>query len=999
MVFFMMDFETSKKQIEELVNYFKVNESSNLQEDEENTKTNFINRFFIALGWDVTNEHHIDRRYRDVIFEDSITINGKPRAPDYSFRIGGKRKFFVEAKAPRENIEKNKEHAFQLKRYTWSKGLPVGLLTDFEELAIYVPKSRPEKTHHPRIDRIKYYHYTQYVENWEEIYNIYSKEAVLCGKFDNYFSSEDTDGNNPTTTVDEEFLKTIEEWRLQLARNIAIRNKNLTVEELNFAVQLIIDRIIFLRIAEDRGIEKYGQLKKLIELANNNNEECPVYDAFIELCKKADLKYNSGLFHFTEEDDISLSADTLTPNLHIDDGKLKKIIKELYYPDSPYEFSMISTEILGNIYEQFLGKVIRLTNGHRAEVEEKPEVRRAGGIYYTPQYIVDYIVENTIGELLKGKTPNKVSNLRFVDPACGSGSFLLGTYQKLLDWHLEYYSNLDQPPKNVIYTGEGGIERLTIQEKKRILLNNIYGVDIDAQAVEVTKLSLLLKVLEDENKDVLESQQTLIQERALPYLGNNIKCGNSLISTDILNQQDLTMNEIQIINPFDWEEEFPDIFENGGFDAVIGNPPYFNIDTWGTESKRKKYIKSNYGKIWADKTDILFYFIYKSNEISKNKLGFIISNAFLFAKKAEKLRNYILDNTHIKKIVNFEKYMVFKGASITTSIIILDKTYKLKKTNALGLENDHYQEKKLSDIIRCEDNYFKIELEKDEIFPIKTNRIMNLNKKIDSDKPKLNDLFEIGQGMQTGANKVYSFKEKPNFPDEYLKKRANASKIKPYFIPNEHEWLLYVNFIENWNLLDDTVKSYLKKNKTKLKNRADKKRRKTANWWDYTFALHKELYEFPRIYTNYRNNKNEFALDEHKNFIGLTNTTVIFDTNNDLSIKYLLVLLNSNVLTFRYQSIGKQTGGGSYEYFENGISKLPIPKIPLEDQQPFIELADKMIELSMELSTCRVPQIKKNIKIQLNNTNNKINQLVYELYGLSDDEIEIVEENMVKEDV
>lgn len=537
----MIDFVSSKKQIEALVEEFKTNEHIYKTEafDEENTKINFINKFFIALGWDVTNELGVAPQFKDVEFEDTVLVGGKPKAPDYCFRIGGTRIFFVEAKKPSVDIEHDRRYAFQLKRYTWSAHLPLGILTDFEELAIYEPKTAPKKTHNTSVDRIKYYHYTEYVENWEEIFNLFSKPAVLTGKFDQYVKNIHGDKKG-TSTVDREFLKTIEEWRLELARNIALRNKELTVDELNFAVQLIIDRIIFLRIAEDRGIERYGQLKKLTELVRNEKDRYPVYEAFIELCRKADAKYNSGLFHFTEEKGISLSADTLTPGLKVDDGKLKKIIDGLYYPDCPYEFSMISTEILGNIYEQFLGKVIRLTDSHQAKVEDKPEVKKAGGVFYTPQYIVEYIVDNTIGELLKGKTPNQVSKLRFVDPACGSGSFLLGAYQKLLDWHVDYYNNLEKPPKDVIYIGKDGIPRLTIQEKKRILLNNIYGVDIDSQAVEVTKLSLLLKVLEDENKDVLEAQQKLIQERALPYLGDNIRCGNSLIGTDILDSMDLS---------------------------------------------------------------------------------------------------------------------------------------------------------------------------------------------------------------------------------------------------------------------------------------------------------------------------------------------------------------------------------------------------------------------------------------------------------------------------
>ena len=996
-MFLMTDFESSKKEIEKLVEEFKENEHiyKTTAFDEENTKINFINKFFIALGWDVYNNSGLAPQYKDVEFEDTVLVGGKPKAPDYCFRVGGVRKFFVEAKKPSVDIEKNREYAHQLKRYTWSAKLPIGLLTDFEELAIYEPKSAPKKTHNASIDRIKYYNYREYIEKWEEIYNIFSKEAVLTGKFDKYIENFGGSGSKKgTSTVDSEFLKTIEEWRLELAKNIALRNKELTVDELNFAVQLIIDRIIFLRIAEDRGIEKYGQLKKLTELARNEKDKYPVYEGFIELCKKADAKYNSGLFHFTEEKDISLSADTLTPTLHVDDGKLVKIIKGLYYPDCPYEFSMISTEILGNIYEQFLGKVIRLTDGHQAKVEDKPEVKKAGGVFYTPQYIVNYIVENTVSELLKGKTPNQVSKLRIVDPACGSGSFLLGAYQKLLDWHVDYYSNLDQPPKNVIYTSKDGIPRLTIQEKKRILLNNIYGVDIDSQAVEVTKLSLLLKVLEDENKDVLEAQQKLIQERALPYLGDNIRCGNSLIGTDILDSNDLTIDELHEINPFDWEEEFSEIFENGGFDVVIGNPPYFNIDTWGTNSKRKDYIKKNYKNVWDDKTDILFYFINKANEISKNKVGFIISNAFLFAKKAEKLRKYLLANTNIKTIVNFEKYMVFKSASITTSIIVLDKTLKTKKTNAIGLENKYYSEKELLNIINDKNNYFKIKLEKNDVFPIKTNEIMKLNKKIDYNKPKLKELFHIGQGMATGRNNIYSFKEKPNFPDELLKLRISTKDCKKYYLnENSGDYVLFIENFENFDDLPPIIKDYLKKNKKELMKRGTVKNEGHC-WWKFNRALHKEFYDKKRIFTNYRNTTNEFALDENKKFIGFTNTTVIFDTNSELNIKYLLSLLNSKVLTFRYQSIGKQTGEGSYEYFENGISKLPIPKISLDEQQQFVDLADNMIELNRELSFCNIPHEKKILNIQINKTDEKINQLVYELYELTDEEIAIIEESL-----
>ena len=297
---------------------------------------------------------------------------------------------------------------------------------------------------------------------------------------------------------------------------MALRNPGISQRDLNFAVQRTIDRIVFLRICEDRGVEPYGTLQSLLNAPN-------IYRRLGELFQRADDRYNSGLFHFTPEKDRPEPPDELTLSLSIDDKPLKELLQTLYFPDSPYEFSVFPAEILGQVYEQFLGKVIRLTEGHRAKVEEKPEVRKAGGVYYTPSYIVDYIVENTVAELLQKKMPAQASSLRVLDPACGSGSFLLGAYEHLLSWHRDWYVDND-PEKHArrrnppLYRGMAGDWRLTTAEKKRILLNNIYGVDIDPQAVEVTKLSLLLKVLEGESGETITNQLRIFHERALPDL-------------------------------------------------------------------------------------------------------------------------------------------------------------------------------------------------------------------------------------------------------------------------------------------------------------------------------------------------------------------------------------------------------------------------------------------------------------------------------------------------
>ncbi|MDR0911440.1 MAG: N-6 DNA methylase, partial [Methanobrevibacter sp.] len=813
----------------------------------------------------------------------------------------------------------------------------------------------------------------------DEIYNLLSKEAVETGSFDKFAGKKIKKG---TSEVDDEFLKEIEEWRELLARNIAIRNTDLNVDELNYAVQQTIDRIIFLRMAEDRGIEPYKQLLNLLD-----SEE--IYKEFGKLCHKADAKYNSGLFHFKEEKGISQKADEFTLNLKIDNGILKEIIKNLYYPISPYEFSVLSPEILGNVYEQFLGKVIRLTPSHKAKIEEKPEVKKAGGVYYTPKYVVDYIVENTVGKLVENKTPNQVSKLRIVDPACGSGSFLLGAYDYLLKWHIDYYSKLNKQPKDTVYQGKNKEWHLTIDKKKEILLNNIYGVDLDKQAVEVTKLSLLLKVLEDETGD--KSYQTQFKyERLLPFLGDNIRCGNSLIGTDILDAEDLDSEQIKKINPFDWEEEFKEVFENGGFDAVIGNPPYFNIQTMGRNSEETKYLKNHYD-VYMDKSDILFYFIEKSSQISKGLIGFIISNAFLFSDKGKKLRNYILDKCPLSKIVNFEKFLVF-NAGITTSIVLFDKTNKNKLTKAITLNEKDYEYKNLLNLINNENNYFNVNFVKDNVFPLINDEVKELNKKIDGNHSKLGDLFLVGKGMETAANDVFIFKEYPeNFPAEFIKKRITGKTIDKFYINDNTDYILYFEFVKDFKELPDSVQKYLKENKNTLKNRADKKRRPTSPWWNYTFALHSEYYNLPKIICSYRSKENIFALDKSFDYLGLTNTTVIFGTNENYAMEYILALLNSKLLNFRYKTIGKQTGSGVFEYFANGISKIPIPAISLEEQKPFSNLTNKMMDLKKKFNSAKTPHDKQLLEKQIQKTDEKIDNLVYELYDLSEEEIKIID--------
>jgi type I restriction-modification system DNA methylase subunit len=676
--------------VQELVARFDRNRESykSGNYNEAQVRREFIDPLFKALGWDIDNQLGHAEAYKDVIHEDAIRVGDGVRAPDYCFRIGGTRKFFLEAKKPSIDIKNDASPAFQLRRYAWTTKLPLSILTDFEEFAVYDCRVKPDQKDKASVARILYIPYTEYESRWDEIESVFSRDAVLKGSFDKYAESNKV--KRGTAPVNDAFLQTIETWRKELAENLALRNRKLTQREVNFAVQRIIDRIIFLRICEGRGLEDYGRLRGL---ADNDG----IYRRLGQLFAEADDRYNSGLFHFKAEKGRHEPPDSLTLRLDLDDKLLRGILKGLYYPESPYVFSALPADVLGQVYEQFLGKVIRLTEGHHAKVEDKPEVKKAGGVYYTPTYIVDYIVQNTVGKLLEGKTLKQAAALKILDPACGSGSFLLGAYEYLLNWHLDFYAKNDpakfaRGSKPALVQASGGGWRLTIAERKRILLANIYGVDFDAQAVETTKLSLLLKVLEGETQQTLQPVLRAFQERALPDLGDNIKCGNSLIGPEFYQQQLLPLDEEDRykINVFDWSSEFRKIFAAGGFDAVVGNPPY--IDVKELPSLIKEELARTY-KSATKRFDLYVPFVEKGIQILSQPglLGLIIPSMFMRREYGADLRGVILANSSVSQVVDFGTNQVFNGPLNYVAILCLSKgsaskSIEVKKFARTGLQ-------------------------------------------------------------------------------------------------------------------------------------------------------------------------------------------------------------------------------------------------------------------------------------------------------------------------
>lgn len=884
--------------------------------NEATTRTQFINPLLEALGWDVANRFGKNPLEREVIEELSMKVDGVPRAPDYGFLIKGQRKWFLEAKKPSVRLETGNaaaEAAFQLRRYAWSAGLSVGVVTNFAEFSVYNTRQMPAKGDSASVGRIRYFTIDELSRNWKFLAELLSRDSVANGSIEAF--SSDSANSRGTQTVDLEFLSEIKHWRLELARDIAFHNEFLAQEDLSLAVQRLIDRIIFLRFAEARGLEHFGELQQLISADQ-------IYQRLWSVFNRADDKYNSGLFHKSE---ISPNGEVTTssPKLRIGDEVLRQIIGKLYFP-YPYEFSVIPSDVLGSVYEQFLGDEIQLSDKREVSVEQKVEVRKAGGVYYTPPAVVDFIIGETVKPLLEGKTPDSVSNLRFLDPASGSGTFLISLFQELISWHEHYYISKPSLARKYMERGADGSPRLKTSERKKILVNNIYGVDLDPQAVEVTKLSLLLKVLEN------QAQLEFAVGQVLPNLGENIICGNTLIDEGLAANDDSAL-----FRPLPKNEFFPEVFSEGGFDAVVGNPPYLNVDTvWGAKDPRLQHLKTRYPHIHTDKTDLLFYFIARSVEICKGEIGLIVSRSFLEADKAQKLRGWLAKQVRVRRIIDMRHTLVFPRVGINTAIIFLTKSKAPKTAKFLRHKAHDLPSGYSSGYFSQEEMFENLSIDQDQLSSSNWNfgskSITSLLEKMDAAGTPLGEMFTVGQGMQTGANKAFTF----NSEDEqlkqdlvekgFLKERARNSDIGAFSIEASGSWMIFPYRTEALEGLPSPLRDHLMGFREELEERAAFKRG-DCEWWRYSFPLHLEHFDSQKIVSPYMARTNSFAVELDSSHFFSTDTTVLYGDVGEDTLHFLSGVLNTKLMSARFRFLSKLKGGKQYEYFAKQVARLRVP--------------------------------------------------------------------------
>jgi hypothetical protein len=530
---------------------------------------------------------------------------------------------------------------------------------------------------------------------------------------------------------------------------------------------------------------------------------------------------------------------------------------------------------------------------------------------------------------------------------------------------------------------------LKTDERRRILLNSIYGVDIDPQAVEVAKLSLLLKLIEGQQQYELEVG------RLLPDLDANIRCGNSIIGVDFQLPMDVSDEERLRFNPFDWQGAFPAIFADGGFDAVIGNPPYFSVDAvWGRRDVRLAHLKAAYPEVHTDKTDVLFYFLKRAIDISRGEVGFIVSRSFLEATKARRLREWLAKNSRVREILDFQHAQVFPGVGINTAIVRLSHSRRtgpaavrrfLPRGLPPGYTAETLEDQSVFENLQVNQSQFSAE---SWLFAATDNQ--RVLAKIDSAGMPVGDVLHIGQGMQTGRNNVFQGLsaaplERDAGTSPFYYARVRNSDIEPYRIKDSGITLIYPDRAKKFGELPKPIRGHLRAHEGELKSRAAYQRG-DCEWWRYTWPLHADYVDEPRIFCPYMSSRNRCALDEQCRFLGITDTTVLYSDGQPEDLHYLLGLLNSRALEFRFRFIGKLKGGGVYEYFENTVSRLPVPRRQPGDPEhdKLVEFVRRRVALAEEAAHELPGEEANSVKADVQELDEAINEHVYQLFGLDE---------------
>ena len=1017
------DFASAHARVCELCNHFDARRAEIMAAGykEDAARNEFITPFFEALGWDVRNTAHRSVYEKDVVTEKREDIAGTARSADYAFRRPGTHltAFFVEAKKPSVDIRSHGP-CYQAVLYGWNASTPLTVLTDFEQLLILDARSRPDKDNAARhvLKQHGSYTHTDYrdPEKFAEIWGLLAKENVAAGSLDKAAAAlprlsgriqKDDLFARGTRPVDEEFLAQMELWREKLAKSLKRTNHALDGERLTSLTQRILDRLVFLRFLEDRGIERDVTFADL-------GKGGSAWRDFLRVSRRLDARYN-GIIYKKDPDGCE------DPALVIDDPAFASVVENLAPENSDYLFGSISVTILGSIYERFLGNVI-VARDKTAIVEPKPEVRKAGGVYYTPDYIVRYIVAQTVGRCIEGKKPAEIEKLRFADIACGSGSFLVEVFACLIRYHLAWYladGAEKWEKKGLLRKREiDGDYVLTLAEKRRILLACVYGVDLDPSAVEVTQLSLYLRLMEDESFPSTQSLFDFEKHALLPSLYHNVIRGNSLVETDMVDLFGLAEDQLYNIWPTDLAWSFDKIRPDKSgaiFDAIVGNPPYVRQELL---TSLKGYYEKKY-ECFSGTGDLYTFFMERGVKLLKpgGRYGIIVSSSFLRANFGEPLRGTLKKHAAIERVVDFGGLAVFAEAKDTYVCIPL--LSKVPQPPRIEIAHVRSLDPTLVEP-QMRDTSYTIPHARfsPAAWSLASDAEIALFEKLTTTGKPLGLYLQgaIYNGIKTGLNEAFviSSMQRESIADrspasvEFLHSCRGGEEVREYFIRPRDEWLIVIpcgftraamnatgplSERKAWEWLSAhhaPIAEHLAPFEKGLKARQDQ----GEFWWelrpcDYYQAMQQPKILFPDICKHPR-----FCYDDTG--IYLLNTGYALGTGD----KYLLGLLNSRVFWFSIRHIsipfGIRAGEFRYRLIYQYMEQVPIRVANLDDpadksrHDKLVTYVDKMLAAKKTAAESD-GATREAATRQVAALDRQIDGLVYELYGLTDEEIAFVE--------
>jgi len=952
--------EKARQEVTKLVaKYQGLPDTSKKKYTEADTRREFIEPLFGALGWDVYS--------REEVAEEVKAAAGRV---DYVFKLRGVSQFYLEAKALRAELTKP-EYIKQAITYAYNKGITWAVLTDFEGLQAY-----NAQTSRLFIN----ISYDNYLADFDDLW-LLSRQSLETNALNE--RAEKYGALPPKLGVEQRLYNQLRQWREQLYSQIYHYNKdlNLNYSQIDEVIQRLFNRLIFIRTCEDRGIENRVLLGTVHEWQSSGHKG-ELIKILRRIFRDFDGYYDSDLFRFH-----------LTDQVFIDSVTIESVIDGLYeIPKgiANYDFSLIDADVLGAVYEQYLGHVatvvkqraekaqIRMDLGFPSEptfeLTAKKQRRKEHGIYYTPRFVTDYIVKQTVGRFLKERNHNEIINIKILDPACGSGSFLIRAYDELLNYHADKrgksVSDLDQ------------------WERLPILTGNIFGVDLDMQAIEIARLNLLLR--------------SLARRETLPSLADNIRQGNSLISGTEDELKRYFGDSWREKRPFNWEQEFEDIMAKGGFDVVIGNPPYVGFHGF---MDQKHYLKDMYESAQG-RFDVYLPFIERGVGLLKEGglLGFICPTNFMKRQHGQALRKFLKSNCKILQIIDFQHQQIFEGALNYTCILIVEKSKPASK-HLITYISETIDAEHLSteqDALQDDGWIFRHKTHEGIVAKIRAQASMPLGELTKS----------ISEGIVTGKNRVFVLPvdtaSKLGLEKQLLRPAIQGRQIQRYLHePTKHVIIYPYQTKENHTELipkEDlarlfpTTWDYLSSHRQGLTGRKyfDKSAKAWYELWcERTFAQQATN----KIVVPELASCNRFAYCDKSVFYLDTACGILPKNKEPSTCLYLLGLLNSSLLEFYYKKTTVPKAGGFYIYKTMFLKKLPIRRIDFDNpaekkmHDDLVALVDKMLELNKRLAPIRNTPCNDRDELlhQIEQTDKEIDNLVYDLYGLSEEERQIVE--------